>query len=445
MSNELIPARTLKGFSDQLPHVARHQAHLVATASDVYESHGFGPIRTPALEYAEVLTGKGGGENEKQMFTFKDQGGRQVGLRFDLTVPLARYVAQHASVLNLPLRAYHVGRVWRGDRPQRGRYREFVQCDADILGAPGRTSDAEIMAVASVALTEMGLDTAYIRMNHRALLNAVLAGLGVPEGLWIPVLRALDRLDKVESEDVVKELAELGTPAGSIPSLMAFTSESSADNDTTLSRVADDFSHLAGVDAALEDVEETLKLVHAIGGAKTRVLFDPRIMRGLDYYTGMVYEIALSDVPEVGSIGGGGRYDNLSGMFMKQPVSGVGGTLGITRILAAMEQRGDVASGFRRRPLVAITVPEVGSAVPVAEMARLLRGACLCDVTMYPKPAKHSIQMRWANREGAVAVVTLDGPDEVSVKDLVSGERQKSKIADLGETIANLLRLDTAQ
>ena len=197
MKRTVITPRTLRGFVDVMPQVGRRRRQILAVLEDVYTSFGFEPIQTPTVEYAEILKGKGGSESDKQMFEFEDKGGRQVALRFDLTVPLARFVAQHESELTFPFRAYNIGYAWRGDRPQRGRYREFLQSDADIIGESGITADAEILTIIATALDRMDIGPVTIRLNNRKILNGVLTRLGLQDRV-APVLRALDKIDKID-------------------------------------------------------------------------------------------------------------------------------------------------------------------------------------------------------------------------------------------------------
>nr|MDQ3330887.1 histidine--tRNA ligase [Planctomycetota bacterium] len=305
MSEKLIKPQTLKGFRDFLPSAALARERLIDTAKRVYRSYGYAPIDTPALEYTEILLGKGGDESDKQMFRFEDQGGRDVAMRFDLTVPFARFAAQHAQELGLPFKRYHVGTVWRGERPQKGRFREFVQCDFDTIGTDSAASDAETLLVIHDLLVALGIERFSIRVNHRGVLNGLLESLGVRDKS-ASVLRALDKLAKAGREAVIKEMVEIaGLTSDAAESILRFCARTGPPGEV-LSEVA---TQLDGVEISrlgIQTLRGLFEAADAAGVPASRLRLDLAIARGLDYYTGTIYETFLDDLPAIGSVCSGG-------------------------------------------------------------------------------------------------------------------------------------------
>ena len=333
---DLIQPRVLKGFRDILPEAEIVRAGLQEKITGVYRSYGFVPIDTPALEYSEVLLRKSGGETEKQVFRFLDNGGRDVALRFDLTVPLARFTAEHEGELYFPLKRYHIAKVWRGEKPQAGRYREFVQCDIDTVGSDSAASDFEILSVMRAALAEVGAGGFTIRVSHRGVFNRFLTRLG-EAGRSEDILRSVDKLAKVGADEVRRELSMLTGSDGKAADIMRYVAGAGTFDDT-LSLMEE----MAGGEA--EDtrrLREIREMMTAAGIGETYRL-DPSITRGLDYYTGMVYETFLDELPSIGSVCSGGRYDDLAGLYTKTRLPGVGGSIGLDRLIAALEQLGRI-------------------------------------------------------------------------------------------------------
>lgn len=335
--SDLIQPRVLKGFRDSLPAAEIKRTDLTERITQVYRSFGFVPIDTPALEYTEILLRKSDGETEKQVFRFQDNGGRDVALRFDLTVPFARFIAGHAGELYFPFKRYHIAKVWRGEKPQAGRYREFVQCDIDTIGSDSAAADFEILSVMKAALNAVDVDRITVHINHRGVFNRFLARLGVDEKREA-ILRTVDKLAKVGKNTVSAELTEHTGNAATAAEILTYIA--GADSfDTTLAMIEE----LAGGEA--EDtrrLRDLRAMMQAAGIAATYVL-DPSITRGLDYYTGVVYETFLDDLPSIGSVCSGGRYDNLAGLYMKQKVPGVGASIGLDRLITGLEQLGETA------------------------------------------------------------------------------------------------------
>jgi histidyl-tRNA synthetase len=330
----LIQPRVLKGFRDFLPAAEIERDDLMEKITAVYRSFGFVPIDTPVLEYTEILLRKSNGETEKQVFRFEDNGGRDVAMRFDLTVPFARFTAEHKDELYFPFKRYHLAKVWRGEKPQAGRYREFVQCDFDTVGSDSAAADFEILNVMRTALAAIGVKNVTIRMNHRGIFNRFLAKLGVLDRSE-DVLRSVDKLAKVGRDEVVKELTEITGNSDTAAKIIDYISEGS-DFDSTLARLEQMAGGPAEDTRRMKDIYAMMKAA----GIESSYVLDPSITRGLDYYTGVVYETFLNDLPSIGSVCSGGRYDNLAGLYMKEKVPGVGASIGLDRLIAGLEQLG---------------------------------------------------------------------------------------------------------
>ncbi|MFO0933017.1 MAG: histidine--tRNA ligase [Planctomycetota bacterium] len=414
-----IEPRTLKGFRDTMPAEAAARNTMFRAIEAVFESFGYGPIDTPALEYEEVLRGKGGDESDKQMFAFDDQGGRRVALRFDLTVPLARFVAEHQNELAFPFRRYHIGPVWRGERPQKGRYREFVQCDADLIGAVGPAADAEILTMYARVFGALGVEGFVIRVNDRRILNGLLEANGVLEKA-APVLRALDKWDKVGREGVAQELRDAGLPAPAVEGVLAFPGCAGADDAATLAALERIVGATARGREGVEGLRATMRLVAAAGVPAAQVRVDPTIARGLDYYTGVVFEAALPSATGFGSMGGGGRYDDLASLYTNTKLPGVGCSVGLTRLLVALEEQGKLASAAAARSVL-VTHPESGDPTAAIALAAAVRREGFL-VETFPEPKKHGAQMKFADKKGLRFVLTIDASGGVHGKDLRGGE-----------------------
>ena len=432
-----IEPRTLKGFRDYLPEAMIPRERLIETARRVYRSYGFSPIDTPALEYLEILTGKGGEETDKQLYKFEDHGGRAVGLRFDLTVPFARFAAQHIAELGTPFKRYHIAAVWRGENTQRGRYREFMQCDFDTIGVRTSAADIETALVIHDLLRAIGFDDFTVRVNNRLVLAGLLERVGLAEQSTA-VLRALDKLAKVGPEKVA---AEMQAAAGASPQQAADVlklAQLAGANADVLSALA---PLVAGSEKGQEGVArlaELLAAVRAAGVAEERIRLDVSIARGLDYYTGTIFETFLDRLPTIGSVCSGGRYDNLAALYSNQELPGIGASLGLDRLLAAMEELGML-------PKVA-TPAEIFIPYFVAErlhdylrLAARLRAAGL-RVEVYPEPKRLGQQLKYADRRG-FRIALIAGEDEFAagqcqIKDLSSGE---SRTTPLGGDAAGIV------
>lgn len=386
-----IEPRLLKGFRDYGPVDQLVRQRLFSTIQGVFERYGFMPLSTPVLEYADILMGKYG-EDEKLVYRFADNGGRDVAMRYDLTVPLARYVAQNQNELTFPFKRYQIAPVWRADNPQKGRLREFYQCDIDVVGTDSALADAEVIACLCNALEAIGIAGGYrVRINNRS----VLAGLSPA------AVRALDKIDKIGLDGITAEMIDNQVPQTEIDRVTALVSADSADTVPA-------------------EVAQVISLVREFG-ISGRIEFDPSIARGLDYYTGTVFEIFLDDQPEFGSICSGGRYDNLVDQFADKSLPAVGGSIGIDRLIDALKSSG-LLGGIGVVKALILNLDERYSAV-YADTASLLRAAGI-NTEIYYAPVKLDKQFKYAENKDIPFAVVI-GEEEVNqnvvqLKDLLS-------------------------
>jgi len=377
----LIEPKILKGFRDSLPSTEIVRRYLIEKIENTFRSYGFVPIDTPALEYAEILLGKGGGETEKQIYRFNDNGQRDVALRFDLTVPFARFTAQHQNELVFPFKRYHIAKVWRGENTQKGRYREFMQCDFDIIGSDSPAADFEIMLLIRSALQALGLD-AGIRLNHRGLFNAFLSAIGI-ETKSVDILRAVDKIAKVGHEETIKSLGEITGKenAQKILEYIGAGSAGCADADNGISAYNAVLGRVTQLSGGTSEMSERMRLIGTFiqdTGAADSFRFDPSITRGLDYYTGVVFETFLTEMPDIGSICSGGRYDNLCGLYTNKAISGVGSSIGLDRMIAAMESLSKIPDipGYAALAIACVDQGQSGKCQALAEKFRESNIAC---------------------------------------------------------------------
>lgn len=435
MSDSLITPRTLKGFRDYLPETMLVRERMMETARRVFRSYGFSPIDTPALEYAEILTGKGGEESDKQLFRFK-QGDRDVAMRFDLTVPFARFTAQHLAAVGTPFKRYHIAPVWRGENPQRGRYREFVQCDFDTIGTESNASDIETLLVIHDLLNALGFERFTIRINNRLVLNGMLSKLGLQDQS-VGVLRAIDKLAKAGVDAVVAELTErVGATETQARSVLAL-----ANPQITLDQLQELLGGNEVGQMGIDRLRQLFAVATEAGIPLHRIALDLSIARGLDYYTGTIYETFLGDLPAIGSICSGGRYDNLAGLYTKERLPGVGASLGLDRLLGAMEELKLLGSEATPAPVL-ITQFDASRLGAYLRLGRELRAAGI-NVEVYPEAKKLGKQLQYADRKG-FRVAVIAGSEEFAagnwqVKDLKSGGSQTVSESALADTIQSLL------
>ncbi len=408
----LIEPRTLKGFRDYLPALMIPRERMLEKARQVFRSYGFSPIDTPALEYAEILTGKGGEESDRLLYQFKDHGGRDVALRFDLTVPLARFVAQHVSVLGTPFKRYHMGPVWRGENTSHGRYREFWQCDFDTIGTTSNAADIETALVINDLFEKLGFERFEIRVNSRLILNGVLEIHGLVDKA-VPLLRALDKLQTQTNDKILTILQQ---------------QQNLAQNEKAKE--------------GIRRLRELLSVAKAVGIPEGRIKIDLSIARGLDYYTGTIYETFLLDKPEIGSVCSGGRYDNLASLYTKQQLPGVGASLGLDRLLAAMEELKLLDQVSTPAPVLVVQF-DAARLGDYQRIARVLRAEGI-GVEVYPEARKIGQQLQYAEKRG-FKVALIAGADEFAqgvwkIKQLATRTEATVPERDLVSSITPLFR-----
>ncbi len=398
---------------------------LIDTARRVYRSYGFSPIDTPALEYLEILSGKGSEETDKQLYKFQDHGQRWVGLRFDLTVPLARFAAEHVNELGIPLKRYHIATVWRGENTQRGRYREFMQCDFDTIGTRSIAADIETALVIHDLLRAIGFDAFTIRINNRMVLSGLLERLGLADRATA-VLRALDKLGKIGPEKVAEEMISVAGATAEQAQNILRLSEVAGCNEEVLRQVEPLVAGSETGQAGVAKLKEVLDGVAAAGVAADRVRLDLSIARGLDYYTGTIFETFLDALPGIGSVCSGGRYDNLAELFTSQELPGIGASLGLDRLLAAMEELGMIEKVSTPAP-VFIPYFEKDRLHDYLRLAAALRAAGI-GVEVFCEPKKLGQQLKYADRRG-FRIALIAGANELNagtcqVKDLQTQNKQ---------------------
>ena len=436
---ERIKPRTLSGFMELLPEKQIKLEKMMSVLRDTYSLYGFAPLDTPAIEDAQILLAKGGGETEKQIYRFQ-KGDSDLALRFDLTVPLAKYVALHCNDLAFPFRRFQISKVYRGERAQRGRFREFYQADIDIIG-DGKLdilNEAEIPAIIYKVFRGFGLNRFQIRVNNRKILNGFYAMLNLSEKSG-EIMRTVDKLDKIgadkvkvilmgeecgltedQADEILKFIAITGTNAQVIAALEGYAGR----NET--------------FDLGLTELKAVCNNLSAFGVPEANFAVDLTIARGLDYYTGTVYETTLLDHPEIGSVCSGGRYDNLAGYYIEKQLPGVGISIGLTRLFYVLDEQGLLNPALPTSPADALVLPMTAEPGPAIALAEALRSAGL-KVQLYGEAKKFKQKMAYANKLGVPYAVLL-GEDEIaegkcSVKNMVTGEQVKLTPAEAAEHI----------
>ncbi|MDR1899835.1 MAG: histidine--tRNA ligase [Treponema sp.] len=422
-----IEPRLLKGFRDFLPAAEIVRRELIEKIEASFRSYGFVPIDTPALEYSEILLGKGGGETEKQIYRFRDNGGRDVALRFDLTVPFARFVALHQGEIVFPFKRYHIAKVWRGENAQRGRYREFTQCDFDIVGSESPAADFEILLMMRDALAAAGAAVT-IHLNHRGLFNRFLSALDIREKS-VDVLRTVDKLAKIGGDETLRLLTEL-SGSGKARKVLEYVGAADRVREggkTGAAAFDETLAVMTGLSGGASAESERLALLRRFmidAGAEDSVILDPAITRGLDYYTGVVFESFLDAVPEIGSVCSGGRYDNLAGLYSGEQIAGVGSSIGIDRLIAGLESLGKIRGRPGFAEAVIVCLAREGGGLYQA-LARKFREAGInCEVFSEETPeGKLPKQYMLAEKKGARWCVIPGGEplkDPLTLRDLSS-------------------------
>jgi len=420
---QLIQPRTLKGFRDYLPESMIPRERLIDIARKVYRSYGFSPIDTPTLEYLEILTGKGSEETDRQLYRFEDHGGRNVGMRFDLTVPLARFVAQHINTLGTPFKRYHIAPVWRGENTQRGRYREFMQCDFDTIGTLSVAADIETGLVINDLFEKLGFERFTVHLNNRQVLTGLLEQIGVAEQATA-ILRSLDKLTKIGRERTANEMVKTaGITAEQAEQVLAITTLTGSNQeilDNLKPLVAQSELGTAGIDR----LQQILDGLAAGGVPQERIKLDVSIARGLDYYTGVIFETFLDDLPGIGSVCSGGRYDNLAELYTKQQLPGIGASLGLDRLLAAMDEL-EMIDKVKTPADILVVYFEKDRLNKYLEIAANLRQAGWA-VEVFPDAKKMGKQLKYADGRGFQYALIAGGDelqrDVCQIKNLHTGE-----------------------
>ncbi len=423
---ERIKPRTLSGFMELLPGKQIQMERIMGVLKDTYSRYGFAPLDTPAIEDAQILLAKGGGETEKQIYRFQ-KGDSDLALRFDLTVPLAKYVALHYNDLAFPFRRYQISKVYRGERAQRGRFREFYQADIDIIG-DGKLdilNEAEIPAIIYQVFRGFGLTRFQIRVNNRKILGGFYHMLGLSEKSG-DIMRTVDKLDKIGKEKVGEILREdCGLTQEETAQILEFMAISGT-NDQVLSALSGYRGRNEMFDQGLDELEAVTRNLAAFGVPQENFGVDLTIARGLDYYTGTVYETTLLDHPEIGSVCSGGRYDNLAGYYIDKALPGVGISIGLTRLFYVLDEQGLLNDKLPTAPADALVLPMTADPAPAIALAQSLREEGL-RVQLYGEQKKFKQKMTYADKLGVPFVVLL-GEDELaqgkcSVKNMTTGEQ----------------------
>jgi histidyl-tRNA synthetase len=431
----------LKGFRDYPPRQMILRQQIIDRFRTIFEAHGFEPIDTPALEYLEVLTGKAG-ENEKLMYNFEDQGERRVGLRYDLTVPLSRFVAMHESEIVLPFKRYHIAPVWRAEKPQRGRFREFWQCDADIAGSPSMLADAEVVSIMAEALTAVGLPRFTIHISHRRLLTSLALAAGVPSEEAGVIYRSVDKLGKIGEDGVYAELTNLGI-AGDVAHRVLELVTATGEPQVLLSSLRERLTAVDSAGQAIDEMAELFSYLPSFGVPASAYMLDLSLARGLDYYTGPVYEATVEE-PNVGSVAGAGRYDGLVGTFLGRPVPATGISLGLERIVEVVQEFDLLPSPPTVAQAAVLVFPE--TIEEAAKLATMLRLAGLrIDLSLQPRRSLGD-QLKTTDRKGIPFAVIAGSKEleagEAAVKVLASGEQKTFPIDQLADHLKELLGVE---
>ena len=422
-----IQPRTLSGFMELLPKQQVMMETMMQTLRETYALYGFTPLDTPVIEASEVLLAKGGGETEKQIYRFT-KGDSDLSLRFDLTVPLAKYVALHYGELAFPFRRYQIGKVYRGERAQRGRFREFYQADIDMIG-DGKldvSNEAEMPAIIYQVFNRLGLRRFQVRVNNRKILNGFYEMLGLSEQAG-DVMRTVDKLEKIGADKVKGLLMELGVSEEKAGEILGFIGITGS-NGQVLEALEAYRGRNELFDLGLDELKTVVKYLGGFGVPEENFAVDLTIARGLDYYTGTVYETTMLDHPEIGSICSGGRYDNLAEYYTDKVLPGVGISIGLTRLFFVLNEQGILNQERNTAPADVLLLPMVEDLSPAVELATRLRNAGV-RVQLYGEQKKFKAKMNYADKIGVPFVVFL-GEDEirdgvVACKDMKSGEQTK--------------------
>ena len=431
MANNKIQPRTLAGFMELLPNEQILFNQMKEKIQKSYEKFGYLPLNTPIVELADVLLAKAGGETEKQIYRI-NKGEHDLALRFDLTVPLAKYVAMHYGELSFPFKRYQIGKVYRGERPQKGRFREFYQCDIDIIGDTELNNlyDAELPNVIYTTFQELGFSDFTIHINNRKILNGLFSSLNLTE-ISTDIMRIIDKIAKIGEENVIKELSNLGVSSDAISKIMNFIAISGS-NDEKLNALDNigitDELFVKG----LSELKEVVNCIRLFGLPENNFMIDLTIARGLDYYTGTVYETFLNDYPELGSVCSGGRYDNLAEYYTDKKLPGVGISIGLTRLFYKLNEL--QALKFDKKSVADVLVVSASDDISVClPIATKLRNSDI-NTEVYMENKKIKAKFKYADKLSVPFVIVIGETEletnTVSLKNMSTGEQLQISIED---------------
>jgi histidyl-tRNA synthetase len=434
-----IKPRRASGFGEYLPSEQIEFDRLLNIIRSTYEKYGFSPLDTPDLELSEVLLAKGGGETEQQVYRFT-KGKNDLTLRYDLTVPLARYAAEHESDLVFPFRRYHIGKVHRAERAQKGRFREFYQCDIDMIGSNSPVIDAEFPAVINEIFDKFGFGEFTIRLNNRMILNGFFEGIGLVEESR-DVLRTIDKMEKISAEELVAELSNIGLNTEQVEQVLSFTAISGS-NDEVLTALSAFDVQSPLFKEGIERLRVLIDALRTMEVPESRFKIDLKIARGLDYYTGTVYETILNDYPEVGSVCSGGRYDDLAEYYTKTKLPGVGISIGLTRLFSKLREVPGLIQTTRQSPADVVVMPIAEDQVAYSiSVAATLRKAGI-PTMLYTETDALNKKLRFADRMGFTHVIIIGetevAQNVVSLKNMVTGDSS-------AETVDRVLQIVSGQ
>jgi len=434
LAGKLKP-RLYKGTRDFLPADMVRRNYVIDLIKSIFEKFGFEPLETPTIELWETLSGKYGEEADRLTYRFTDRGEREVGLRYDLTVPLSRVIAIYPQIPK-PFKRYQIQPVWRADKPQKGRFREFYQCDVDIIGSSSVLADAEIIAITFEILKKLQFEEFTIRINSRKILSGITEASGTPMGKELDICRAIDKMDKIGMSGVEKELVDRGIREGSIFTILKILDIEDSNNNK-LNELENFLNQSQNGLNGIKEIRDLLTYLSCFEIPETNILLDLYLARGLDYYTGPIYETIVQK-PKIGSITGGGRYDNLIGLFSGQPNPATGTTIGLERIITVMEELDLFPESISTSVEVLVTVFDETTLPYSISIANLLRREGI-NTDLYTGQSKLRGQIGLAN-EKRIPYVIIAGPDEkekksVNLKDMRSGEQITVPVSEISSTI----------
>jgi len=424
MKMKTIQPRTLKGFRDFLPEDMKIRQRVISLFKQVFESFGYEPLETPTLEHADILLGKYGEEAEQLIYRFEDRGGRPVAMKYDLTVPTCRVVAQYGDKIPLPFKRYQIQPVWRADNTQKGRFREFFQCDADTIGSPSMIADAEFIQMGLEIMKKLGFTDFYARINNRKFIDGLVQYAGATQEQFYAICIAIDKLEKIGLDGVTAEMEKKGVVPEVIKKIIEVVSLKGT-NEELIGKLSEMMKEVSIAQEGLTELASIFSYLKTAGVQEELYTFDLSIIRGLSYYTGPVWEFTVRD-GGVGSVAGCGRYDKLVGLYLGRDVPATGGSFGIERLFEVIKERGLLKDKSNKEELVTIFSPEL--AQQSFKLANDLRKQGK-SVILYPdEKAKLEKQLKYANKKGIETVYIL-GPEEVEnktvkVKNMKTGEQQ---------------------